>query len=114
MTGVKLASEIPASKDNLRRFITVFAYVYDDRGIYRKLSKILKPTKMENEVFFELRIYELLNEYFENKWDVTDNDLANDILIEDIKGLENLGTKIIEFIEDVSTLKPEWNCDNPI
>jgi len=51
MTGVKLASEIPSSKENLRCFITVFAYEYDDSGKYKALSKFLKPEDLENEIF---------------------------------------------------------------
>lgn len=113
LTGVKLASELKSSKDNLRKFITIFAYEYDLDGKYKPMSKILK-SNIDNDVFFELRSYEIPIEYFENNWDVTDDDLINDIRIEDIKGMDNLENKLSEYIDDISIFKPEWNFENPL
>ena len=113
ITGVKLASELQSSKENIRRFITVFAYEYDENGKYKSLSKVLK-SNIEEDIFFELRIYEISNEYFENNWDICENDLASDARIEDIKGIKNLEIKLKEYLDDLSILKPEWNCDNPL
>ena len=112
MTGVKLASELKPSKENFRKFITIFAYEYDLKGKCKPMTKMLK-SNVEN-VFFELRIYEIPIEYFKNNWDVSDDDLINDIRIEDIKGMDNLESKLSEYIDDISIFKPEWNFENPL
>ena len=65
-------------------------------------------------MFFEIRIYQIPNEYFEKKWDIAEADLVSDIRIKDIKGIDYLEEKINLYVEDLSMLKPEWYCDNPI
>lgn len=111
LTGVKLATELKASLTNLRKFITIYGYTYDDDNKYKTLSKALKP-HLEEEVYFELRCYEIPIEYYENSWDVTEDDLINEIYKDDIKGVEELEIELKNYIQDFSVLKPVWYCDN--
>ena len=110
-TGVKLATELKASKFNLRRFLTVHGYRYNDTGKRIKLGKTLNVSNIEN-IYFELRCYEICIDYYINNWDVTDDDLVNDIYLDDIKGVKLLEFELKKYIQDFSVLQPEWYCDN--
>lgn len=59
-----------------------------------------------------MRIYELSIEYFINEWDVTEDDLVNEIYIDDIEGIEKLEVILNKYITDYSELKPEWCSEN--
>lgn len=110
ITGVKLAAELKSSQPNLRRFITVFGFSYND-GQYVSLSNVIGN---KQELHFEVRCYEIDVKYYENHWDVSDGDLTNDIIIDNIKGIAGLEKKLKDFITDFSILSPEWNCENLI
>ena len=110
-TGVKLAIELKASELNLRKFLTIQSYIYNDKGYAIKPDKYLKTNKI-NEIFFEVRIYELSIEYYINEWDVTEDDLVNEIYIDDIEGIEKLEVILNKYITDYSELKPEWCSEN--
>jgi len=110
-TGIKLATELESSHPDLRKFLTVQGYRYNDNGKIIELDKILKANISE-KIFFELRCYELSQDYFINNWDVTEDDLASEVYLDDIRGIELLEEKLSDFIEDYSVLKPEWYCDS--
>jgi hypothetical protein len=59
-----------------------------------------------------VRIYELSIEYYINEWDVTEDDLVNEIYIDDIEGIEKLEVILNKYITDYSELKPEWCSEN--
>lgn len=109
-TGVKLATELKSSGINLRKFLTILGYIRSENGKAVTPDKYLKPDKI-NSLLFEVRIYELPLEYYTNNWDVTDDDLVNDIYMDDIKGLEKLESILNDYITDFSELKPEWSVD---
>lgn len=110
-TGVKLATELKTENVNLRKFLTVQGYSYDDNGKIIRLKKILRSSTLDN-IYFELRCYELSVDYYTNNWDVTEDDLASEVYQDDIKGIEALEVELSNYIQDFSVLKPEWECDN--
>lgn len=110
-TGVKLASELKSRSDNLKKFITIYGYKYDDRGKRVVLEKILGKNKPE-DIYFILHCYEISIDYYINNWDVTEDELENEIYIEDIKGVESLENAIRNYTQDLSIFQPEWECDN--
>ncbi len=110
-TGVKLATELRATNDNLRKFLTVQGYSYDVNGEIIEFNKILNKNIL-NDIYFELRCYEISVDYYINHWDVTEDNLINEIYQDDIKGIDALELQLKKYIEDFSVLKPEWYCDN--
>ncbi len=110
-TGVKLATELKSENPNLRKFLTIQGYSYNEDGKVIKLEKFLKPNIADN-VYFELRCYELSIDYYINNWDVTEDDLASEVYQDNIKGIEALEMELSKYIRDYSILRPEWNCDN--
>ncbi|MBD5544701.1 MAG: hypothetical protein HDR01_10815 [Lachnospiraceae bacterium] len=110
-TGVKLATELKSENPNLRKFITIQGYSYNIDGKIIGLEKVLKPNISDN-IYFELRCYELSIDYYINNWDVTEDDLASELYQDDIKGIEALEMELSNYIQDYSVLKPEWYCDN--
>lgn len=110
-TGVKLATELRATNDNLRKFLTVQGYSYDVNGEIIEFNKILNKNIL-NDIYFELRCYEISVDYYINHWDVTEDNLINEIYQDDIKGIDALELQLKKYIEDFSVLKPEWYCEN--
>ena len=64
-TGVKLATELKTENANLRKFLTVQGYSYDDNGKIVRLKKVLSSSILDN-IYFELRCYELSVDYYTN------------------------------------------------
>lgn len=112
ITGVKLASELEASRKDLRCFISTFAYQYNEFEEYVEMTKYLNVVKDEN-IFFSLRKYEIPDEYIKNGWYPSDDDLVNSVYVEDIRGYKNLENEILKYTSDMSLLEPEWKCDIP-
>lgn len=110
-TGVKLATELKSSNPNLRKFLTIQGYSYDADGEVIELEKVLKKSNLDT-AYFEVRCYEISIEYYDNHWDVTEDDLSSQIYHDDIKGITALESELKEYIDDYSVLKPEWYCEN--
>lgn len=110
-TGVKLATELKSSNPNLRKFLTIQGYSYDADGKVIGLGKVLKKSNLDT-AYFEVRCYEIPIEYYDNHWDVTEDDLSSQIYHDDIKGIAALESELKEYIDDYSVLKPEWHCEN--
>lgn len=111
-TGVKLATELKSSNDNLRKFLTVLGYSYNNGKIIM-LDKYIN-NKSLNNIFFELRCYEISVDYLNYNWDITEENLESEIYLDDIKGVESLEKELLNYIKDFSVLLPEWNCENPL
>lgn len=111
-TGVKLAAEIESTSFDLRRFIVIVGYTYND-NIYKSLDQIINSNS-DNEIYFEVRCYEIKKEFCKEEYDIVDDMLINDIIISDIKGFHLLEEELKKYIKDFSILQPSWNCDNPI
>ncbi|MDE5596723.1 MAG: UPF0175 family protein [Lachnospiraceae bacterium] len=75
-TGVKLAVELKAKEDNLRKFLTVQGYCYNADGQVIRLEKVLNKPDFLDAIYFEVRCYELSVDYYTNHWDVTEDDFA--------------------------------------
>ena len=84
---------------------------YDADGEIIELKKVLNKSILNN-IYFELRCYEISIDYYTNHWDVTEDDLSSQIYQDDIKGIDALELELKEYIEDFSALKPEWYCEN--
>ncbi len=110
-TGVKLVIELEATEISFRKFLTVQGYIINDDGNITKPDKYLNSNKI-NDLYFEVRVYELSVEYYINEWDVTEDDLKNEIYLDGIKGINQLELILNEYIADFSELKPEWDSDN--
>lgn len=110
-TGVKLATELKTENLRLRKFLTVQGYGYNDDGKIVRLKKVLGLNSLEN-IYFELRCYEVSIDYYTNNWDITEDDLASEVYLDDIKGIESLELELFNYLNDFSVLKPEWECDN--
>ena len=98
-TGVKLATELKASNSNLRKFLTVHGYSYNDKGKSVRLDKVLNKNIIDN-IYFELHCYEISIDYYINTWDVIEDDLASEIYLDNIKGIKALESELKFFIED--------------
>lgn len=112
-TGVELASEIKATSSKLRKFITIIGYTYDGNKKYKSLNKILNPS-LDDQIYFKIRCYEINKEDYQKGYDIVDDMLINDVIIEDIKGFKLLEKELKKYIQDFSILQPSWDCDNPI
>lgn len=112
-TGVKLAAELKPSHPDLRCFISVFAYQYNEQGEYIEMTKFLNRAS-ETKMLFVMRKYEIANEFIENGWYASDDDLVNSIYLEDIKGIEELEKELLKYMIDLNTLEPEWKCEIPV
>lgn len=110
-TGVKLATELQSEKKYLRKFLTVKGYSYNTDGKIIELGKVHTPNTLDI-IFFELRCYEISNDYYINNWDVTEDDLVSEVYQDEIKGIEALEMVLSKYLQDFSVLKPEWYCDN--
>ncbi len=110
-TGVRLAAELSTTTINHRKFITVKGYSYNTAGRRVGLKNVLNDISLD-DVFFEVRCYEISNDYYVNKWDVTEDDVVSVAYIDEIKGVKRLEEEIMRFVSDFSLLVPEWNCDN--
>ena len=73
---------------------------------------IIIRVKSLDTAYFEVRCYEISTEYYDNHWDVTEDDLSSQIYHDDIKGIAALESELKEYIDDYSVLKPEWYCEN--
>lgn len=113
MTGVRMVAELKPSTSELRKFIIVNAYDYDENQKRIELTKFIK-NDMENKINFELRCYEIPKEFYDNGWemDIEEKFLVNDVQISDIKGFNQLNEKLQMFIDDFSIFKPDWDSDN--
>ncbi|MDE7284006.1 MAG: hypothetical protein K2N85_10565 [Lachnospiraceae bacterium] len=111
-TGVKLAVELKSEEDNLRKFLTVQGYRYNADGQVIRLEKVLNKPDFLDTIYFEVRCYELSVDFYTNHWDVTEDDLASEVYLDDIKGVKELEKVLSDYIQDYSVLRPEWECDN--
>jgi len=108
--GTVLSAELKSSRNDLRKFIILRSYLYDENN-----RVIFPPKNVNNDLnnlYYSIRCYELQNAYFDNNWDVAENDIENNIFIKDIRGIEVLKSALIDFISDFSILMPDWYSDN--
>ena len=107
----KLATELKTLNSDFRKFLTVQGYRYNDDGEIIELNKVINKSIL-NDIYFELRCYEISIDYYINHWDVTEDNLLNQIYQDDIKGIDALELELKKYIEDFAIMKPEWYCEN--
>lgn len=110
-TGKNLAVEIPFPHDQYRAFIVTGGYTRDNANFTLPLTNVLNHNL---KIFYQFRKYEILNEYLENNWDVSDDELTNSIHVLDISEIEELEKKLSFYLNDFSKFDAEWKCDNPL
>lgn len=113
ITGSKLAVELRPTEPQLRHFVTVFGYEKSADGHFRGLSRIICSKKMET-TYFQIRDYEIPEEYYENGLEVSDSILKNDRITDDIIGISHLERELDRYLDNPGLLVPEWRCDNLI
>ena len=111
--GTALAAEISSTSENLRAFISIGTYCYNENGRAAAVSKFLNG-KDKKSIRFILRKYEIPKEYIENDWDVCDEELINSVFINTIKSIDKLESELSKYLDDFSKLDCAWKCDNPI
>lgn len=113
ITGVSLAADVEASAHNIRCFISIRPYQYNEFAELVEMTNFLK--KIDSvEIFFVLRKYEIPDDYIKNGWDVCEHELINFVYKEDIKEFKNLENVLLKYMNDLSSLEPEWKCENPL
>ena len=110
-TGVRLATELTPTRINHRMFITVKGYGHNKAGRRISLKNVLNGISLD-EIYFEVRCYEISNDFYTNRWDVTEDDVFWVASIDDIKGITKLEEEVLKYVQDFSSLIPEWHCDN--
>ena len=113
ITGNALAAEITPSRSGLRKFIVVKGFELNERGQWKRLSKVLNTDKCETAIF-QIRFYELPEEFITNNWDVTEDILTEARTIDQLQGIPALEKELKEYLDDCSVLVPEWKCENPL
>ena len=113
ITGNTLAAELAASAPECRRFVTVKGFEKNKRGAWQRLSRTINTDKREN-AYFKIRIYELPKEFISSGWDVTEDVLTEDTVLDMIQGIPKLEETLGYYLDDFSALEPEWKCENPL
>lgn len=113
IAGNSLAVEVSSTSDDMRAFVVISAYRYDENRVGINVSRFLNDRDKDNTLFW-LRKYEVKKEYIENEWDVSDEELVNSVFINDIKNMEELENELSKYLDDYSGLDVEWKCENPI
>ena len=111
VTGNTLAVETISSSPDMRAFVVIAAYRLDEKGMGYRVSKFLNNN---DNIFFWLRKYELKNEYIDNDWDVSEEELVNSFFVNNINSIEELESLLSNFLDDYSKLDVEWKCENPV
>jgi len=111
VTGNTLAVETISSSPDMRAFVVIAAYRLDEKGMGYRVSKFLNNN---DNIFFWLRKYELKNEYIDNDWDVSEEELVNSFFVNNINSIEELESLLSNFLDDYSKLDIEWKCENPV
>ena len=113
ITGNALAAELTPSRPRMRKFIVVKGFELNERGQWKRLSKVLNTDKCETAIF-QIRFYELPEEFITNSWDVTEDVLTEDKTNDQLQGIPILEKELKEYLDDFSVLVPEWKCENPL
>lgn len=103
IAGNTLAAEIPMEREYYKFFVVVWGH-YRNPDI--KVSRILNdPGK--KELLFSVLKCEIEEKYIDS-WDA-DYYIQNEIRTEDIRGIEELETILLEYLDDLSKLGTNVN-----
>ena len=110
LTGIRLATELKSSAENLKKFLVISAYQYSLDGQIIKLNKTLNKDYINLKIYFSLICYEIPKEYC-NSWDI-DYGIINKKEIKDITTIKKLEDILNGYISDITKLVPEWYIDS--
>lgn len=114
LTGVILACEVESSEAEIRTFLTVSSF---KKGINNECipwDNVIKSFSEDQNIIFTIHYYSLKASYIEYGYDIHENDLIQNNVIENICGWDNVYKELAKIIDDFSVLRPQWNCDNPL
>ena len=114
LTGIVLACELKSDKSELRRFITVKSFNVDSNDRLMPWDKKIKSADEGNYALFVVHSYSVSAKYIELDYDIDDDCLEDNIVIDDIVGLDKLYEVLSEHLDDLSVLIPQWHIDNPV
>ncbi|MDO5560362.1 MAG: hypothetical protein Q4F95_12295 [Oscillospiraceae bacterium] len=114
LTGVVLACEVKDSDEEHRKFLTVRSFDISKSGKPAAWDKTVKPYDRGNNALFVVHYYSVKARYMQLNYDIDDNDLTKNIIIDHIYGWDQLYNQLSKFINNYSELKPQWHCDNPL
>ena len=113
ITGREMAAELSASREGLRRFLTIQPLQRGKFGTFVPVDKVLSRGKYET-VSFRVLVYELPAVYIEKQWDVTGNELTARRDLGMLQGIGALEATLKEFLQDFSVLLTWDKTDAPL
>lgn len=114
LTGIVLACELKADKPEIRNFLTVKSFKLDSDGNHHVWDNKIKSADIGDNALFIVHCYSVPAEYIDLDYDIHNGDLIDDVIIDNIIGWDKLYEVLSKYIDDVSILVPQWNCDNPM
>ena len=113
ITGREMAAELPASREGLRRFLTIQPLQRGKFGTFVPVDKVLSRGKYET-VSFRVLVYELPAVYIEKQWDVTEDELTAYLDLGKILGITALEAALDQYLQDFSVLLTWDKTDAPL
>ena len=114
LTGLTLTAELKSDESDIRHFITVDCYEYDEFNNVKEMSKFLKPVSKINKVYFIIREFKVNKKFIDMGLYVGDDELLEDKCLKDIYGLEELNNELLKVMDDLSLLVLDHNTENPL
>ena len=91
-----------------------FEFFRSANGVWLTKKVPVEYLEKSERAFFQIRIYELPEEYVSNGWDVTEDILTEDTVMDMVQGIPRLEETLCHYLADFSVLVPEWQCENPL
>lgn len=113
LNGVVLACELNSKTPEIRKFLTVKSFHALSKGKYIPWNNTIKFCNTDDVVFI-IHYYSVFSNFIENDYDIGEEDLVEDIIIDNIYSWNELYHKLSEIIDNFDILTPQWNCDNPL
>lgn len=112
LTGVTLACELDSDTTEIRKFLTVSSFNKKADGKAIPWDNTIKSYDTGDNAIFKIHYYSLSESDME--YDINNNDLIDNVVINDIHGWEQLYKELLKIVDDLEMLVPEWQCDNPL
>ncbi len=112
LTGIVLAQELKPVIEGTRRFITLKSFKRDDSGRVSCWGKTIPSEDDLKHAIYNLRVYSIRSELIE--YDIDESQLSEHTSITGINSLNDLYEEVAPYLDDMTGLIPQWDCDNPI
>ena len=114
LTGVILACEVPTQDETNRRFVTIRSFYYNHSSKNLQCwDKNIKSYQEGEHALFRIHVYTVSSESIEKKYDIHENELIENKLMEVI-GWQELYANLAKYVRDINKFVPQWHCDNPL